>query len=265
MEADHAEDQVDSSHAEALGLDGTLSSQVRHPGRWHGAQEWSPSSLSTSSLSFVSAWPFLEHLGDRLSLFLDRICLDRAVLLGEIPDSFWLLLLDRGLIKFSDLPPLKGSRDKARSEAPLSESLRPDRYLPPGCSIGDADSTLPFTLRANSSRALAWSWAEHLAARGQVSSWALAHILDKIFLESSTVAALRLAYANNPSRQQFSFAERCEISGCPELASSVCLDCSLDVSRAPRWNQGPRQRLALLAKSLRSIPSTTIPLEAWRF
>jgi hypothetical protein len=207
----------------------------------------------------------LEALPELLALFLARICLDRSVLLGELPDSLWLLLLDRGLMKFADLQPVKAARDLAKSETRPEESLRPDRYLASECRFENSDSYYSFSSRVNACRSHSWTWLEHLAARGPMSGWAVAEVLEEVFLESTTLSSRKLAYANNFRRLPFTFAERCAVSGCSELQGPVSLDTSVDVSRAPSWQHAPRARLAVLAKSLRSVPRSDLPLEAWRF
>ena len=226
MEEGDSQDLQDPSAPTALGIARQLPEEapvvVGRPRAHEGAVE----AGSPWPLEFSSAWPYLEVLPERLALFLARVTLDRSVLLGELPDSLWLLLLDRGLMKFTDLPSVKKARDLAKADTPAEESLRPDRYLAVDCRLVNSDSFLSFSPRANACRAHSWTWLEHLAARGPMSGWALAEALDEVFVEATTISAMKIAYANNPRRIPFTFAERCAVSGCSELQGPVSLDTS---------------------------------------
>ena len=245
MEAGNSQDLQDPSTPTSLGCTRQLPEEApvsdRRPRACKGAVETG----SPRPLEFSSAWPYLEDLPECLALFLARITLDRSVLLGEVPDSLWLLLLDRSLMKFSDLPLAKKARDLANADTPVEDSLRQDRYLAVDCRLVNSDSFLSFSPRVNACRAHSWTWLEHLAARGPMSGWALAEALDEVFVEATTISTRRIAYADNPRRIPFTFAERYAVSGCSELQGPVSLDTSVDVSRAPAWQHGPRARLAV--------------------
>ena len=219
------------------------------------------------ALEFTSVSPHLDWLywdptAKLTAEFLQRVLMDRLVLLGELPDHLSHLLEQRGLLSPDQGDRLRSTVKAARLVLPREELGHPSRYLPRACFLDQTiDIGASHNARIAATRPPSWTWLELLAAGSLLTSAAVAIALEEIFLECSHIAATQLG-----TSPKFTFAQRCEVSGCRLLQPLVNLDETVDVSGSARWSEGPRKRMALVASELLKPPQPTeVPLLAWRF
>ena len=196
--------------------------------------------------------------GARVAAFLSPLCGDDLAVASDLPVG-WLSwsadVCDLGPNGPAQLLRWRESLWAGRPVPALPDAAASPGVwvVPPGPASGPAP---PRTFASSHPRRPPNSgWIEVIAARRSISGAAVAVAFDEVFLEAATLARFNVAVASDPSATLFTFAARCEASGCSYLVPAVSLDTSVDVSRSPAFQDTPLKRIAQAAAELLRGPA----------